>query len=278
MSLAQHTDAVLRFQQQVDNSAAYLIPFIEERLPVSSSMHVMEIGCGEGGVLKPFLERGCSCTGVELVAFRIKLAEDFLKQYVESGQLRLINKNIYDLDFLGEFKGSFDLIILKDVIEHIPDQDRLMGYLKQLLKPGGIIFLGFPPWYMPHGGHQQVCKNKMLSMFPYVHLLPAGIYKAILRSCKEEPATVKELLEIKETGISIERFERILKHNHYGITHKRFYLINPIYRYKFGWKPRVQSSLVASIPFFRDFVTTCVYYLVGAEHPNSWHEGVTKTA
>ena len=50
---------------------------------------------------------------------------------------------------------QFDLILLKDVIEHIPDQERVIPYLKEFLKPGGRVFFGFPPWYMPHGGHQQ---------------------------------------------------------------------------------------------------------------------------
>ncbi|TAN20035.1 MAG: class I SAM-dependent methyltransferase [Chitinophagaceae bacterium] len=262
MSLAQHHDARLRFQQQVDNSARYVVPFIEEKFPLTKGMKVMEIGCGEGGVLKPFMEKGCFAVGVDLVASRIALAGDFLRDYISNGQLRLINQNIYDLDFLGEFKDSFDLIILKDAIEHIPEQEKLMGYLKQLLKPDGVIFLGFPPWYMPHGGHQQICKNKMLSVLPYIHLLPASIYRGILKNFKENESTVKELLEIKETGISIERFEHILKKNNYAVLKKRFYLINPIYQYKFGWKPRKQSRLLASIPYFRDFVTTCVYYLV----------------
>ncbi|TAN00171.1 MAG: class I SAM-dependent methyltransferase [Chitinophagaceae bacterium] len=262
MSLAQHHDARLRFQQQVDNSATYVIPFIEERFSLVKGMKIMEIGCGEGGVLRPFMDKGCVAVGVDLVPARIALANDFLQEYVSNEQLRLINKNIYDLDFLGEFKNSFDLIILKDAIEHIPDQEKLMSYLKQLLKPTGTIFLGFPPWYMPHGGHQQICKNKLLSVFPYIHLLPVAVYRGILKGLKEDADTVKELLEIKETGISIERFERILEKNHYSVLHKRFYLINPIYQYKFGWKPRKQSGFIASIPYFRNFVTTCVYYLV----------------
>lgn len=264
MSLAQHTDARLRFRQQEENSENYVMPFIEEVFSLHKNMRIMEIGCGEGGVLLPFLRRGCSCVGVDLVPMRIDLAKDFLNKAIENGKLKLIAKNIYDLDFLGEFKNTFDLIILKDAIEHIPNQDKLMGYLKQLLKPKGAIFLGFPPWYMPHGGHQQVCKSKTLSKLPYIHLLPKSLYKGLLKAYKEHDRAIKELMEIKETGISIERFERILKHHHYNIINKRFYLINPIYKYKFRWKPRVQSHFIAGIPYFRNFVTTCVYYLVEA--------------
>jgi len=267
MSLPQHTDHALRYRQQEENSEAYVIPFIQERFTLISGMKIMEIGCGEGGVLAPFLKKGYQCVGVELVPARIALAEQFLAEYLASGQLRLINKNIYELDFLGEFRGTFDLIILKDTIEHIPDQAKLMGYLKELLTPEGVIYLGFPPWYMPLGGHQQICMNRVLSVFPYLHLLPRPLYKGLLKICGEHPSTVQELLEIKDTGLSIERFHRILKKHHYNVLNKRFYLINPIYRYKFGWKPRTQSVIVSDIPFFRNFVTTCVYYLVKPEAP-----------
>jgi SAM-dependent methyltransferase len=264
MSLAQHSDTALRFRQQEENSRAYVIPFIEEAFSLKPGMQVMEIGCGEGGVLEPFLARGCRAVGVDLEPARIALAQEYLSPFLAEGKLRLIAKDIYTVDFLGEFKHAFDLILLKDAIEHIPQQERLMGYLKQLLKPGGMIFLGFPPWYMPHGGHQQICSNKALSVFPYIHLLPVPLYKGLLKLGGENPATIKELLEIKETGISIERFERILGQHAYSIVRKRFYLINPIYRFKFGWKPREQSSLIASLPFVRNFVTTCMYYLIRA--------------
>jgi len=131
--------------------------------------------------------------------------------------------------------------------------------MKGFLNPGGVIFFGFPPWQMPFGGHQQINKGKLLSKIPYYHLLPAFIYKAILKLGKED---VAEMMEIKETGISIERFEKIAKTTGYTILNKTHYLFNPIYEYKFGLKPRVQSKLISSIPWVRNFFTTCVYYLI----------------
>jgi len=154
------------------------------------------------------------------------------------------------------------LIILKDVVEHIPDQEKFIPYLKKFLKPGGYVYFGFPPWYMPHGGHQQVCSNKFLSILPWFHLLPTFIYKKFLQLFGENQFTIKELLEIKDTGISIERFERIVQKANYTIPAKTFYLINPIYRYKFGLQPRKQIKWIAAIPFIRNFFTTCVYYLI----------------
>ncbi|UYQ93740.1 class I SAM-dependent methyltransferase [Chitinophaga horti] len=262
MALKQHTDANLRYQQQVDNSRNYVLPFIQQEMPDLKGLRVMEIGCGEGGVLTPFLETGCYCVGVDLFPERIALANGFLKQYVDNGQLKLIAKNIYDVDFMGEFKNSFDLIILKDAIEHIPEQHKLIAYLKDLLTVRGQVYFGFPPWYMPHGGHQQICQNKVISMLPWIHVLPRPVYRGLLRMAGEHPSTIQELMELVDTGITIERFEKIAKEANYHITKKKYYLINPIYKYKFNLQPREQFGFMKSIPFVRNFFTTCMYYLI----------------
>src|SRR5690606_11326736 len=110
--------------QQVENSRNYVLPFIHEVLPVDSDLKVLEIGTGEGGVLVPFLEKGCRCVGVDLAENRIELAKNFLEKFVENRQVRLACKNVYDTDFLNEYKNHFDIIILKDVIEHVPDQEK----------------------------------------------------------------------------------------------------------------------------------------------------------
>ncbi|NSL90300.1 class I SAM-dependent methyltransferase [Chitinophaga sp. Mgbs1] len=265
MSLEHHKDATLRYQQQVDNSRDYVLPFIQQEFPQLDGLRVMEVGCGEGGVLTPLLEKGCQCVGVDLAPARIELAKSYLGNYLPSGQLRLIAKNIYDVDFLGEFRNSFDIIILKDAIEHIPDQEKIIGHLKQLLSPRGQVYFGFPPWYMPHGGHQQICANRFLSMVPYIHLLPRPLYKGTLRLFGEENDIVSELMDVKSTGISIERFEKIVRRQQYKITRRRFYMINPIYKYKFGVSAREQFKPIASIPFVRNFFTTCMYYMIKPE-------------
>jgi SAM-dependent methyltransferase len=262
MAFDFHTDWDVYFNQQFENSKNYVLPFIAERKPINASTRVMEIGCGEGGVLKAFTELGCNVVGVDLEPSRVEKAEKYMQEYVDKGLARFIAKNIYDVDFEKDFANQFDVIILKDSIEHIPEQEKIIAQLKKYLAKGGVIFFGFPPWYMPFGGHQQICKNKWLSKLPYYHLLPAGLYKWILKSAGESEAAVKELLEIKDTGISIERFERICKNTGFQIIHKNHYLINPIYRYKFNLEPRLQLPIVRNVPFLRNFVTTCVYYLV----------------
>lgn len=253
-----HADRKRYFDIQVLNAEKYVIPFIEERLTIKPGMRVLEIGCGEGGVLKAFINKGCIGVGVELDASRIIDAKKFLPEDIEAGRLTFVTKDIYNVDTENDFKGLFDIIVLKDVIEHIHDQAKLIGWMKNFLKPGGIVFFGFPPWYMPFGGHQQICRSK-ISRLPYIHLLPRFMYKAILKNRKEN---VDEMMEIRDTGISIERFEKICKKEGYILFHNRHYLLNPIYEWKFGWKPRRQLALMKAIPFVRNFFTTCVYYII----------------
>jgi SAM-dependent methyltransferase len=253
-----HADRKRYFDIQVMNAEKYVIPFIEEKFQVKPGMRVLEIGCGEGGVLKAFINRGCEGVGVELDAPRIDDANKFLAEDVSAGKIRFVAKDIYLVDIEKDFNGKFDIIVLKDVIEHIHDQPKLIGWMKKFLNPGGIVFFGFPPWYMPFGGHQQMCRSKV-SKLPYIHLLPRGLYKYLLKKNKEP---VDALMEIRDTGISIERFEKICVKEGYNFLNKRHYLLNPIYEWKFGWKPKKQIGLLKAIPFFRNFLTTCVYYLI----------------
>ena len=69
-----HADRKRYFDIQVMNAEKYVIPFIEEKFPVLPGMRVLEIGSGEGGVLKAFINKGCTGVGVELDAPRVVCA------------------------------------------------------------------------------------------------------------------------------------------------------------------------------------------------------------
>jgi len=253
-----HGDKRRYFEMQVENTRNYVIPFIEKYI-VIKNQRVLEIGCGEAGVLKAFIDKGCTGVGVELEESRLVYARQWLADELKDSKVFFLSKDIYNVDPQQEFGGRFDIIILKDVIEHIHDQKKLIGWMKGFLNPGGVIFFGFPPWQMPFGGHQQLFGSKVLSKIPYTHLLPSPLYKALLKSFKEDVAA---FMEVKETGISIERFERIVKETGFNVVNKIHYFLNPIYEYKFKVKAKKQTPLISHIPYVRDFFTTCVYYLI----------------
>ena len=253
-----HSDTDTYFRMQHRTSEEYIIPFIKEVYAIPAGARVMEFGCGEAGVLSAFLKIGSTAIGIDIDERKLDYGRQNMADKIESGELQLINQDIYRINPEKNLGGKFDLIILKDVIEHISNQQKLMTHLKTFLKPKGLIFLGFPPWQMPFGGHQQMCRNRFLARLPYFHLLPMPVYRAILKASGDEG----DLCAIKECGISIERFERIAKQAGFETVNCRFYWINPIYKYKFNLKTRKTPAWIAKIPYLRNFVTTSVYYLL----------------
>jgi len=256
----RHKDRKAYFDEQGVTTQKYVIPYIEQAKSIHKGTRVLEIGCGEGGNLVPFIDLDCEVVGIDLNTRQIENAKQFIEEKYAGKSVALLNQNIYDVKH--EDIGIFDIIMLRDVIEHIPNQKKFMNHLKSFMKPDGLVFFGFPPWTMPFGGHQQICRSKLLSKLPYFHLLPKPIYKGILNMFGESSAAVEELLEIKDTGIGINKFQRFVDVNNYQFVAKDFYLINPNYEVKFGLTPRPQLPIIRGIPYLRDFITTCCYCLI----------------
>ena len=254
----RHLNKQQYFNEQAESTGKFVLPYIKTGVSaLGRGSRVLEIGCGDGGNLVPFLELGCECYGVELDEVNYNNALKFHKESPHREQLHLLKNDIYNLTY-QDLDGKFDVVFLRDVIEHIPNQEKFMQHLKQFLHPNGIVFFAFPPWRMPFGGHQQICRSKYLSKLPYFHILPAKLYGKILKMCGENP---EGLLEVKKTGISINRFKRIVRKENYEIIKTTHWFINPNYQVKFGLKPR-KLPKIFQIPFLQDFYTTALYCLL----------------
>lgn len=252
----RHTDRERYFREQALTSRNHYIPYIKKmvgRLP----RKILEVGCGEGGNLLPFAEEGCEVVGVDLSASRIEQARKFFEENRRKGEF--IAADIFGLESM---ERDFPLIILHDVIEHIADKRRFLSSLKDYLSAGGAIFVGFPAWQMPFGGHQQIARSKIISHAPFIHLLPEALYQMLLKRCGEQEDGIKELLEIKRTGCSIEMFKRIVRDAGYRIVHEQLYFINPHYETKFGLSPRKLNKLISRIPYIRNYFSTSCFYIL----------------
>jgi SAM-dependent methyltransferase len=260
----RHFDREKYFKEQSYTTEKYVIPFISDLLPITSDLHIAEIGCGEGGNLKPFLDIGCKVTGMDLAENKIINAYKFFNDHPNKNNLTLIAKDIFKV--APETLLPFDLIIMRDTLEHIHDQDSFLEHLKGFIKPSGKIFIAFPPWRMPFGGHQQMCENSFLSKLPYFHLLPGIFYVGVLKIFGENETKINGLLEIKETGISTSGFRKILNKRKLRIDKETLYLINPNYEIKFRKTPR-KLPRALNLPFLRDFFTTTYYCIISVKEP-----------
>ena len=249
------------FNELATTCEKYYIPYISHTKPITSGMRILEVGCGDGGNLLPFSRMGCETIGVDISETRIQDACRFFKEEGAKGEFI-----VSDVFLLDDLKGSFDVILCHDVIEHIDDKQGFLGKLHTFLKDDGIVFMSFPAWQMPFGGHQQICKSKLLSHLPFFHLLPKGLYRRILVWGGESNGCIEELMNIKQTRCPIELFEKCLRATSLRILTRTRYFINPHYEIKFGLRPRKLTSLIGNIPYIRNFFTTSSFYILGLKH------------
>lgn len=252
----RHINRKCYFEEQSLTSKNYYIPYIQ-RVTGYIPTKVLEVGCGEGGNLLPFAESGCEVIGVDIDASRIKQARTFFTEKKQKGVF--IASDIFELRALN---SHFSLILMHDVIEHIENKVQFLSDIKSYLSSNGVLFIAFPAWQMPFGGHQQIARGKLISHFPFIHLLPGTLYKWILKICGERRDIVKELLSIKATRCTIETFRKLVKSTGYQIISQQLYFINPHYEVKFGLSPRKLSKTISSIPYLRNFFSTSCFYIL----------------
>lgn len=97
--------------------------------------HMLEIGCGNGRLLHLAREDGWTVRGLELSPF---LAES-IKQ-----RLRIDVEVANFLDYRRAGGAAYDLVLLRHVLEHLPDSKTALRSIGSLLADGGHALLEFP--------------------------------------------------------------------------------------------------------------------------------------
>ncbi|KAA6329086.1 Ubiquinone biosynthesis O-methyltransferase [termite gut metagenome] len=254
----RHLNHQQYFYELAVSSRKYFLPYIENFIRIDNSIKVLEIGCGDGGNLLPFVERGCMVMGIDLSKSRILQARDFFAQSGYTTQFKV--SNIFDMN-TGE-AGKYDLILVHDVIEHVYEKKKFMHHIKQFFRPNGILFIGFPAWQMPFGGHQQICRNRIISSMPFLHLLPNILYRRVAKIGGESQKCIDELMSIKRCRTTIEMFESLAYETGYLIENRKLWFINPHYEVKFHLHPCSLPSLIAQIPYIRNFFSTSCFFIL----------------
>jgi 2-polyprenyl-3-methyl-5-hydroxy-6-metoxy-1,4-benzoquinol methylase len=99
---------------------------------IKASGKILEIGCGNGFLLKMLEKLGYDCYGVEPSPMAYNHAKKKLGLNVE-------NKFLTASSF---YTQKFDVVILIDVVEHITGMQTFMKEVSSVMKEGGSIFIG----------------------------------------------------------------------------------------------------------------------------------------
>ena len=104
---------------------------------LSPGYRVLEMGCGDGNVLR-FLERACptgTVVGMDLYGEGLRYARTRTSCPLVQGDVRQ-----------SPFRKTFQVVGIFDVLEHISDDNALLGDLLGLLDDGGTLLLTVPAY------------------------------------------------------------------------------------------------------------------------------------
>ena len=257
----RHSNRLQYFNELTNTTREYFIDYIKAHFNLSEKSRILEIGCGEGGNLLPFAQLGCKVKGIDISKTRIEQAQEFFEYYNSSGEFCCLN--FITAEKPNSEEERFDIILVHDVIEHIEPhfKSEFIRNIKPFLREDGIVFFGFPAWQNPFGGHQQITRG-FASKIPFIHLLPNLFYKGLLKLSKVPQNAIDELLSIKRSKMPIEQFEKLISIEGFSIINRTMWFINPHYKQKFGLKPRRVWKWATQIPYFRNYYTTSVLYIL----------------
>ena len=115
---------------------------LARRLPPA---RVLEIGCAHGGYVALLRWAGYDASGIEMSPWIVNYARETFGVPVTAGSI----------ESQAFAPGSLDVIVLNDVIEHLPDPAATLGCCARLLKPDGFFIIQTPE-YKEHVSYAEV--------------------------------------------------------------------------------------------------------------------------
>lgn len=216
---------------------------------------LLDAACGPGGKTAYYAEAGAAWViGADLDRGYLERARRFAESRGVASRLRLVAA---DVERLPICDGALDAVTANDAMEHFADPGAALGEFARVLRPGGRVFLSFPPYRSAHGAH----------LYDYVRLpwcqvlLPRSVLREVVEGAVREAERVRGGAGAEERAAAIAAeqwtfFERALN----GLTVGRFLALvrgEPRLRLarlrleppKFGWlRP------LAALPVLREYL------------------------
>jgi len=111
---------------------------------------VLDLGCGLGVRTMAVAEAGAAvAVGVDRDVEKIHRARNRADQ---SG-VGSVSYSVQCGTRLAFDADRFDVVLVLDVMEHLSDPSAVLRECARVLRPGGRVLIGFPPYRSPWGGH-----------------------------------------------------------------------------------------------------------------------------
>jgi 2-polyprenyl-3-methyl-5-hydroxy-6-metoxy-1,4-benzoquinol methylase/uncharacterized protein YbaR (Trm112 family) len=175
-------------------SRAYLDAIERHRgAPLGPADSFLEIGCGTAGLAAAAAERGARVVAGDLSMRWLVLARKHLDE-TGADQVGLVCFAAEHPPFAA---GTFEIAAASDVIEHVASQEGFAAASRELLRPGGLVFLATPNrfslglephvrlWgvgFLPRGLARRYVRAVRKAPYDHVRLLSAGALRRLFRA------------------------------------------------------------------------------------------------
>mgnify|MGYP000184414617 CR=1 FL=1 len=106
--------------------------FIMEKLTMTNP-RILDVGCGGGILSEALAKAGAQVTGLDLSEASIHIA----KQHAQNQGLTIDYRHTNIQDVAGQEAGTFDVIVCMEMLEHVPEPEKIVAACAKALKPGG---------------------------------------------------------------------------------------------------------------------------------------------
>jgi cyclopropane fatty-acyl-phospholipid synthase-like methyltransferase len=129
---ADRTVDYIAEMQDPDTVRAYewqgILQAVDSLTALGPTTRWLDYGCGLGGLVRWVgAQRGCSIVGFE---------EGYAHEYLASAGIPHVERSR-----IGEERGSYDVVTAIEVLEHAVDPISMLTEIRELLRPGGVLFL-----------------------------------------------------------------------------------------------------------------------------------------
>ena len=142
---------------------------ITDRIPLSGR-RVLDVGCGVGAYVRRLRELATEAVGVDIEGERVREGAGWTPGLL-----------LASAEALPFAPGSFDVILLNEVIEHVGDERRTLAEAARLLPPGGHLVIYAPNRGFPFETHGVYWRGRYrFGNFPLVNYLPPALRERLV--------------------------------------------------------------------------------------------------
>jgi len=207
-----------QWQYQMGHRTVEFYMGVDSEEEMFRGKRVLDVGCGAGGKALYYASKGAGKVyGIDTVDH---YKEEALALAKEKGLEEQFAFAVGDAACMPFEDSFFDTIIMNDAMEHVARPEEVLMECCRVLKPGGRLYINFPPYFHPYGAHLSDAIG-----IPWVHRFfsPQTLittYRDLVRDLPDGQKRISLRIDVDGegrehfsyiNGMTVKAFEKLIK-------------------------------------------------------------------